>query len=531
MRLKSTSLLLAAIALCLSSCVKEPSSKDPGKEGEEENTESVSDLKITSFKVLPETNRHIYGDVVCSSEDGTTWTAEIQNYKTDLSALIATFETNAAKVTVGSAEQKSGETPNDFSNEVVYRLYTTKGEYKEFKVRITNPESGYTGFPVVAIVTKDRAPITSKEKWIEGTVTIDKQNGDCEEYSGTMEIKGRGHNSWSQTKKPYNIKLSSKASIMGMPSHKRWVLLANALDRTLMRNRVAYEIARRTGLAWTPRNEYIDVLLNGKFLGSYLICEHIRVDKNRVNIPELSADITSGNDLTGGYLLEIDRYYDEVNKFRSQYRDLPVNISNPDEDVLNEAQRKYITDYFNNVERLLYAGNEIDPSYSDYIDIDSFIDWWVVTELTHNRDTRLPGSCWMYKDRMGKLYAGPIWDFDLTTFIPSQDFILKNYETDNSDPVEKDRSLWYKKLFTDPVFNARVKERWASYKTALEGIPEFIDTEASKIQVSAKSNWKIWTISGSNNRDESLPWGDAVSKLKQTYIDRLNWLDSEIQKF
>ena len=269
-------------------------------------------------------------------------------------------------------------------------------------------------------------------------------------------------------------------------------------------------------------------MLNGKYLGSYLLCEQIRVDKNRVNITEMEKNDTQGEALTGGYMLECDRYYDEINKFRSAYRDLPINVKEPDEDVLGEKQKQYIMDYVNHVEELLYAKEDINPDYRNYIDIDSFIDWWIVVELTHNRDTRLPGSCYMYKDRGGKLCAGPLWDFDLTTFLDSNKFLLYDYEvSDLSDP-KGERSLWFKRLFQDPVFKARAKERWQSYKAGFDGIATFIDEEAAILRPSADVNWSIWKISKGSNGDGDLAWADAVARMRENYLKRLQWMDNTI---
>lgn len=166
------------------------------------------------------------------------------------------------------------------------------------------------------------------------------------------------------------------------------------------------------------------------------------------------------------------------------------------------------------------------------IDIDTFIDWWIVTELTENRDTRLPGSCHMYKDAGGKLCAGPLWDFDLTTFLGNtRSFMHYDYEVDLSAPVDANRSLWYKKLFTDPVFKARAKERWNQYKSSFETISDFIDHEKDVIKTSATRNWELWEIGQGSNKDELLSWEDAVQRLKENYNIRLNWLDKQINQW
>lgn len=522
--------------LCIiifTSCLKTPDESKKPTEPEPEKI-TYADLKIRSFTITPECNERVFGTVTFTSDNtGTVWTGRLATHKLNVSALVASFDAVASKIEVKGTPQQSGQSKNDFSQPVTYRLYADDGQYKEYSIKFENTGYVNTGRPVLAIVTNGEKDVTSRETWVDGRLVIDRQEGDFSELvMDGIQIKGRGHNTWSKDKKPYNIKLPEKVSVVGMNKHKRWCLLANASDRTLLRNRVAFEIGRRTGLPWTPDNRFVEVVLNGKMLGSYLLAEQIRVDKNRVNIAEMTKDDNSGDALTGGYLLEFDRYYDEVNKFRTATCDLPVNIKDPDEEVLTAEQKKYISDYVNKVEELLYSGEAPDPTYRDYIDINSFADWWIVIELCHNRDTKLPGSCHMYKARNGKLYAGPLWDFDLTTFLSSTSFLLKDYEVDPANATGTDRSLWYKRLFADPVFVAAVKERWASYYAAFQTIPAFIDAEADAIAASAGRNWTIWTFdSAGTNQDGLLGWREAVDRMKTNYTNRLSWMNTQVSNF
>lgn len=516
------------------SCIDKPDVPGPGKDDDDDDVpttsvERVEDLKINSLSIRPEENEFIYGKVVFTpNAAGTEWSAVIEDYKADLSSLKVVFDVVADRVTVGSVKQVSGSTANDFTRKVVFRLYTVHDEYREFTLSVTNPSESYSCFPVLALMTEGGKPVDSKENWVAGRVVLDPQQSDYDAYSGSMEIKGRGHNSWGQPKKPYNIKLSEKVSMMGMNKHKRWVLLANAGDRTLMRNRVAYRLGRMTQLPWTPDMRYVDVILNGKFVGNYLLTEQIRVDKNRVDITEAEAGMAPEQ---VGYLLEFDRYVEE-NYFYTERRQLPVNIKEPDEDVLTAAQKSYIKEYVDRIEELLYDGTQVDVSYRDLIDIDTFIDWWIVVELTENRDTKLPGSCYMYKDAQGKLCAGPLWDFDLTTFQGStREFMQYNYEVDLNDPAYTNRNLWYKRLFSDPEFKTRAKERWQQYKASFATVPNFIDEQKTLIEDSAARNWTLWTIGAGSNKDETLSWEEAVERLKANYTTRLAWLDAQIAQW
>lgn len=419
--------------------------------------------------------------------------------------LIASFDTKAEKVLVNGVEQISGTTMNDFSSPVTYKVISS-GTEKEYKVTVS-----YSGLPILIINTPNQATIPSKhEDWLENAnITILNPDG-TEDYYGTTSIRGRGNSTWSYPKKPYALKLDSKAEILGMPKHKRWVLLANWMDRTLLRNRVAFQIAMSTGMAWNPRGEFVEVVLNGKHLGNYYLCEHIKVDKNRVNIHELE-----DGDVDGGYIMELDVYYDETYKFMSAVQELPYMFKDPDE--VNEAQFTYMQNFINRLEASLHNDMELaEGKFMEYMDIDSHIDWWFVHELAHNAEPWHPKSTYMHKDKGGKLSAGPVWDFDWGTFRPVKEYTIKN-------------TLYYPRLFKNAVFVARVKERWAMFKNKFDQIPAFIESEARRISQSEKMNHSMWPITQSVNEDENLTFEEAVQRMKSSYEQKLQWLDKAIK--
>ncbi len=394
-----------------------------------------------------------------------------------------------------------------------------RGEEARFSselIEIAATEMATTGkLPTVYLTTPGGQKIESKEKWVENSeIRIVKADGSEDLNVTKASLRGRGNSTWGYPKKPFAIKLDKKEEVLGMPRHKRWVLLANWMDRTLMRNSVAFEIARKTSLAWTPRGEFVEVVLNGEHLGNYYLCEHIKVDENRVNIVELDESDTEEPTISGGYLVEMDTYYDEINKFKTNIRQMPVNIKEPDEEVLNSAQLAYIQGYFNRIESLLYDDNPpAGESYMDYMDVASFIDWWLVHEVTLNGEPNHPKSSFMHKDREGKLFAGPVWDFDWGTFRPgSTNFLTKN-------------SIWFDKLFQDPEFVAEVKSRWDLLKPEFETVIDYINEEASYIRESAEVNSEMWPITTNVNGDEKMSFDQAVNRLREVYIGRIDLLD------
>ena len=355
--------------------------------------------------------------------------------------------------------------------------------------------------PSVYVDTPSHCAINSKDNWVEGaTIKIVYPDG-TEENLGTTSIKGRGNTTWwSYPKKPYTLKLASKKAVLGMPKDKRWNLLANWMDRTDIRNDVAFEISRRTkSLDWTPRGEFVEFYLNGKHQGNYYLCEKIKISSDRVD---------AGDD---GWIVELDVYYDEVNKFYSSVFGLPVNIKDPDEDDILPGEYDTIRETFNAAEAAVSAGE-----YDSLIEMDSFIDFWFVQELSFNWEPNHPKSTYMYYGRDGLIHAGPVWDFDWETFKP------------NDSRYRIHDAVWYGKLFSDPAFVSRVKVKWAESRSDFEGIPEYIDSVYAKVSESVKADAVMWPVNQSVNGDERMSVDDAVARMRKNYISRFNWLDAVI---
>ncbi len=468
---------------------------------------------LSYFAFLAENNTSVALDVEMSI-DGynlAITTPLISNTKN----LVATFVTNGEKVLVDGVEQISGETQNDFSKPVTYSIVSADGTVAKYVVDLRT-----TGLSIVIVNTPNQVALPPKTAdWLgDVELTIINKNGEID-YNNIVNMRGRGNTTWSYPKKPYAIKLDKKASILGMPKHKRWVLLANWMDRTMLRNRVAFRISELTDLAWTPRGEFVELVLNGKHVGNYYLCEQIKIDENRVNIAEIEDTDNEGDAVTGGYLMELDVYYDEMFKFKSSVRNLPYMFKDPDE--ITDAQFQYMQNYVNTLEEVLYDDERFAArEYEDYLDVDSFIDWWFVHELTGNTEPQHPKSTYMYKDRLGKMHAGPVWDFDWATFVPSK---TSSYGATSA--------TYYQRLFTDPIFKARVKERWTILKPNFETVPAYIDAEADKLRVSDEINSVMWPIDKTTNGDETMTYQAAIDRMKASYTAKLNWLDAKIQQY
>jgi hypothetical protein len=385
-----------------------------------------------------------------------------------------------------------------------------------------------TGLPRVLINTPNNIGITSKAwlndslKYPLSSIVILNPDGTVNYEGADLDVKGRGNSTWDYPKKPYALKIKSKPSVLGMKEHKSWVLLANWMDRTLMRNDIAFQIAKQTDLSWTPNGKFVELILDGQHKGNYYLCEQIKVDKNRLNIKKMEATDLTGEAITGGYLMELDTYFDEVNKFHSETKNLPYMFKEPDEETLQPEQLAWFQNYVNTMEGYLYADNWLENrEYADYMDIGSFIDWWFVYELSMNSEPKHPKSSYMHKDRSSKLKAGPVWDFDWASFVPSKQssFQIKN-------------SIYYGRLFIDPIFKAEVKTRWASYKSKFDAIPDYIRDVATSIKKSNEVDYVMWPLSanpnGTVNGDQDLPFDDAVERIISAYNAKLNYMDSQI---
>ncbi len=433
-------------------------------------------------------------------------------YITDVTSLKPSFVTNGT-VYVGNTEQRSGVSEQDFSSPVTYKVVSDDGGVCSYTVTVK-----YSGLPVMEINTPNGVDITSKDDWMkDAEYKIIKPDGTVDSQ-GSLSIKGRGNSTWLFPKKPYAIKLDSKAEVLGLPKEKRFDLLANWMDRTLLRNDVSLYIARQTStMGWNPTGKFVEVVLNGKHIGNYYLCEHIKVSENRVNIAEIDEKATSGEALTGGYIMELDINYDEEYKFMSTRRNMPYMFKDPDE--VNDAQFNYMKQYVDDLETALYDNAEFSArKFADYMDLDSYIDWWLVHELAGNGEPAHPKSSYMHKDANGKMVAGPVWDFDWGT-----------YQYWNGWKIIG--AIYYGQLFQDATFKARVKEKWNAQKSLYESVDTYIASQAEYLKHSDELNIALWPISSRENGDETLSYGDAVMRMRNNYKDRIAWMNTQINAF
>ncbi len=347
---------------------------------------------ISAVRFLKRDNPQLEKDIFCDYDPATSVftarSAKIIPELTDASRLVASFVADG-DVTVDGRKQESGITSNDFSRPLTYVSTSAEGRKTEYTVKFVN----FTGLPVVYVNSSTRrtpidADITSKTEWKKATISIDG-NGIFDDLSVTdMQLRGRGNITWGWSKKPFNMKFEKRTEILGMPKHKRWIMLANYADITMLRNDVAFRVSDLTSLAWAPHGEFVELVYNGKYSGTYYLVEQVRIDKNRVDITEMTPE---DSDVTGGYLVEMD-FHDDTTPY--QWKPLVACrqngiyiVKSPDEDDLTAPQYDYIKNYIRDFEKAITSNKLSDPieGYKKYIEPLSFVDYWLIYEVCITR--------------------------------------------------------------------------------------------------------------------------------------------------
>jgi hypothetical protein len=379
-------------------------------------------------------------------------------------------------------------------------------------------------FTAMSVSTDGGAAIVSKDAYIGADLGITEADG-AESFTGRATIKGRGNSTWDADKKPYRLKLETKASLLGMPKDRNWILLANHFDKTLLRNRAAFELGRRFRMAWTPRAVPLELTLNGEYEGVYDLVESIRVDKNRVNIAD--SDATTSPKKTG-FIVEINARMDEAICWTTTHG-LPMCIDTPD--PASDAQAAYIKDYVQQAEDALFSDHATDPAtgYEQYFDVASLIDWFLVNEIFKNQDAKNFASIYLYKDANGKLKFGPLWDFDLAAgnVNYSDARYPEGWWVADGPWIARMKQI-------DPAFEARVRARWDELKASqIDTLPGFIDDNAQALSASgaAERNFRRWPVLAKNlgpNPEVTGSYQGEVAYLKNWLTRRIAWLDANI---
>jgi hypothetical protein len=476
-----------------------------------------------------------------------TFTPAVSGQTTSLQLLsIKTTETNetptATWETIATSKQNSsGNTTFSISDprEVAHQYRAVSGSTISNTVTFAAPlPSKATGLSNVYFNSYEGDSVNTRTRWFEGEFSMTSGAG-CGSVAKTpgARMKGRGNYSWGFAKKSFSVNLKSGLNLCGMGKSKKWALVANHYDKSLLRNTVAGHVGQSlTHLAWTPKSKPVDLFVNGSYRGSYILIERVTVDDQRVNVPELkgSADDVQPN-ITGGYLLEWDFRKGADKNVTAGSRGW-VGIKEPENPDITSAQVSYINSYLDQTDAALFGSGFTNDStgWKKYIDQASAVDYYIGMELMKPVDGNMWASVYMYKQRSGKLYFGPLWDFDLAmgsanragNVVSPSSWYLRNSLGVSAMQSSK---TWFNRLNEDPDFRNAVRARWKQvYPTLSQS--SFIDGQKSLITNSATENWKKWSHSEHLSQYQVVKssWSADVSYLRSWMISRRSWMNGQL---
>ena len=363
-----------------------------------------------------------------------------------------------------------------------------------------------TNLPLVVVNTDGMRMMQSKDDKVNSTVHIISDGGTSLLSKKDTECKGRGNASWNFPKKPMRLKFPKKQTVLpDAPAKcKKWTLINNYGDKSLMRNKIAFHMSRGIGLSYTPYCQFVDLIFNGEYQGCYQLCDQVEVNPGRVEITEMTPDDIEGEALTGGYFIEIDAYANQEASWFESLRGIPVTIKSPDDDEITPEQSAYIKDYFNKFETAVftYGFTSETTGYRKYLNLDSFLQYFIVGELDGNTDYFW--SIYMSKERgEEKFVVGPVWDVDLgfdndyrTYPIANKtDFIYRSGGSVASSAVKR---LVDRILVSDTKARERLKYLWSDARVNRHYNPTYycklVDRYAEQLAESQELNFKRWNI-------------------------------------
>lgn len=493
------------------------------------NTKSISEclfysteaqgLSLSKLRFLTSDNNGLICDITASLS-GNEFTCLLPP-GVSIDNLVPAF-TATGKVFFGDTEAVSGQTAVDISS----RSITVTNSNGSKKVYTFSARVLATDLPCISITSS--AAITSKNNYVDAVAVI---HGGNATYGADLQptkcsIKIRGNYSSGLEKKPYTLKFDKKTSVLDLTPEKSWVMIASHLDLSQMRNYTAYEIAKAfDGTEFVPRMRFVDVFVNGNYRGLYLLGDKIDISSTRFTLDQKSTEPDIG------VIMELEKDFRAEGKKGYDYFVTPqgwcVTFKDPDADELTSEQRKYIANYFIAAESAIMAGT----GYEEYIDVDSFIDWYLVETLFKNCDSDFTSSIYFHKEKGGKLKMGPVWDFDSG---------LGNHEgfPELLEPTgwEPRWGTYLEPLMNDPAFRKRMSARWFEKRDAVEGYFALVDETTELIRKSYNENFKVYNILQNGiapvppyvyNRKSI----DGQADFMKTWIrQRIDWLNVEFAK-
>ena len=411
---------------------------------------------------------------------------------------------------------------------------------KSFKIKVMQSD-----IPSVCINLNDNVKLKtltsgSKDKKYAASLKIaGTQNGKYDLEDSGIEIKGRGNSTWTLPKKPFQIKLSSKQNLLGMKKSgkaKKWILLANQLDRTLMKNKLIDDLQEEMGLSSDNMNgEFVDLYINGEFLGNYLLCEKVEIGENRINLTNQM-----------GIIGEIDKAYAENEPDTPSFRTnktktvIGVKESYAGEELKDSKKEKkalsQFKEYINKFEDLIYQDNPNWNEIKKMIDVDSFIKYYLITELAEDPD-RFISSTFIWKDGPNDvLHIGPVWDNDTAigyhvgVFAGGEtnvDYNL-NFLKNRCQGETYHKTNWYEQLYRNKEFVKLINEEYQkSTKNVFLSIQDKIEDYKNNMEKSIQMNYVVWDMKHQLPTAHTYKgsYEGEVNYLKKWLYNRVNYMN------
>ena len=430
--------------------------------------------------------------------------------------LIPRFRFTGDYVTIGGQKAESSKTAFDFSS-VRLLVVHAGNKTKEYTVTV----SAYTGLPTLWAETTSRT-LNEPNQFYKATISLVDNaatggDGGLAETTARMMAQGplryytkkadwSGETEWG--KNDYRLNFTNAVSLLNMPSHKDWKLMPNVNDITMLHNQTAFSMSRMSSLDYTPRFQYVDLMFNGRYSGTYMLGESLSASTSRVDVGSDGFILSIGSTTTGSV-------------FTTPRLEKPVTILSPSSQTV--AVINYITNVVREAENVLFSSNFKNAStgWQKYMDINSFVEWYLINEIAKNEKGAFWSNCIMNYKRGDKLKMGPVWDFE-TAFgnagkTSSVGFVIRNVN-------------WYERLFQDPVFVAKVKERFDYFYNNQADILNSINENAQHLKYAIQEDntkWDTFEAYNSSDLDTWVLYQGHVSSMKSWLTERMKWLKQQ----
>lgn len=508
--------------------------------------------RLDGFGVGTENNPDLPFGLACHIADDGTVTGVLPA-GVDLSALIPTFYYENGEVRLDGQPVISGQTVLDLTGPVTLTLVDKSGGEHTATVKL---QTLYTGLPSVAVTTENNRAIASKTDSVPCSIYVGGGDANCCPYAAdeaitvSAQVRGRGNSSWNYEKKSYSVNLDSSTALLDMPAARKWALVANYEDKSLIRNYVANYLVEQAEINSVLSIRPVDLWYNGHYWGSYNLCERISIHEARVNITE-QEDVTGLEPSEVAYLFEFDGHVSEVENWQKRqwkrvgsycYYDPTTDetfmsvslgkkwltIKNPGHDELTPEMANHVYKKIYDTCVALKHGDW--ATIESHIDVTSFVRWYIVEEYMNNADSSMHSSVFMYWDVGGKLTLCAPWDFDRSS--DNCDY----WNADNKpDSLYNSTAGWFTYLFQHEEARAILKTEWAAFSQKVAGIGEVVDGYADMMTLSQEYNFGKWPILsqhvGSNPHAvvRARTYPQQVTILREFLTKRLGDMDAFIQ--